>query len=81
MRWFRTKNNRPNTDWEFFDGYPPALRMRQFKDGAWHIRAATDAEMREFKACEAEFVARPTAGDEMTTTLTGRLPPHFGSDT
>ena len=62
MRWFRSKRHeRRHSDWDFYDGYPPTLRMRRMKAGVWETRLATESEMEAFKDREAEFASRPTS--------------------
>ncbi len=71
MRWFRSKRRKGgrDTDWDFFDGYPPNLRMRKLSNGVWEVRPATEEEMQEFLASEATFVSK------LTQTPPGPLSP------
>lgn len=63
MRWFQSKHrkNGRDSDWDFFDGYPPNLRMRRLKNGVWEERQATEEEMQEFVASETAFLSRSSS--------------------
>jgi hypothetical protein len=77
MRWFQSKRHKKNhrdTDWDFFDGYPPNLRMRKLTDGVWNVRPATEEEMREFMASEAEFVSKRSISYDAAMNPDDRLP-------
>jgi len=82
MRWLQSKRrkNRRQTDWEFFDGYPPNLRMRRLTDGAWEMRQATEKEMQEFMASEAEFLSRLTGLSRAPLSPDDRIPGDAESD-
>jgi hypothetical protein len=82
MRWFQSKHhkNRRDTDWDFFDGYPPNLRMRKLTDGAWEVRQATEEEMQEFMASEAAFLSRLTEPSRATLSPDDRFPGDVESD-
>ena len=82
MRWLQSKRrkNRRQTDWEFFDGYPPNLRMRKLTDGAWEMRQATQEEMQEFMASEAEFLSRLTGPSCAALSPDDRVPDDAETD-
>lgn len=83
MRWFqskRHKKSRRETDWDFFDGYPPNLRMRKLTHGIWEVRPATEEELQEFMASEAEFLSKKSRSSGATINPENRPPADVESD-